>query len=76
MREEVLYLACNEEQAFSVSEEHKRYNLWTCQKVTEALLQNAGIQIGTNCVPLLLICFYFAMRGTSCSLSQKKNGMP
>ena len=31
--------------------------------------------MGTNCVPLLLICFYFAIRGTSGSLSQRKNGM-
>ena len=77
MREEVLYLACNEERAFFASEEHKNYNLWTCQKVTDTLIylcitfcsklhrQNVGIPMGTNCVPLLLICFYFAMRGTS-----------
>ena len=25
--------------------------------------QNVGIPMGTNCAPLLLICFYFAMRG-------------
>ena len=31
-REEVLYLACSEECAFFVSEEHKRYDLWSCQK--------------------------------------------
>ena len=27
--------------------------------------QNVGIPMGTNCVPLLLICFCSAMRGTS-----------
>ena len=74
-REEVLYLACNEVRAFFTSEEYKKYNLWTCQKVTETLIylldklyrQNIGIRIGTNCAPppLLLIYFYFAMRGTS-----------
>ena len=37
--------------------------------------QNVGIPMGTNCTPLLLICFYFAMRETSRSLSQRKNGM-
>ena len=74
-------LACNKEQAFFASEEHNKYNLWTCQKVTEALIylldninirfgskiyrQNVGIPMGTNCAPFLLICFYFAMRGTS-----------
>ena len=80
-REEVLYLASNEQGAFFASEVHKKYNLWTCQKVTEALIylldniyirfgsklyiQNVEVQMGTNCAPLLLICFYFAMRGTS-----------
>ena len=37
-REEVLYLACNEERDFYASEEHKKYNLTTCQKVKEALI--------------------------------------
>ena len=27
--------------------------------------QNVGIPMGTNCAPLLLICFCSAMRGTS-----------
>ena len=69
MREEVLYLACNEERAFFASEEHKKYSLWTCQKVTEALVylldniyirfrskhyrQKVGIPMGTNCAPLV-----------------------
>ena len=81
-REEVLYLVCNEERAFFASEEHKIYDLWSCQKVTSALIylldniyirfgsklyrQNVGIPIGTNCAPLLLICFCSAI---------KKNGM-
>ena len=37
-REEALYLACNEEHAFFASEEHKKYDLWSCQKVTAALI--------------------------------------
>ena len=77
-REEALYLACNEEHAFFASEEHKKYDLWSCQKVTAALInlldniyirfgsklyrQNVGIPMGTNCAPLLLTCFCSAMR--------------
>ena len=39
-------MACNEERVFFASKEHKKYNSWTCQKVTEALiylLDNNGI---------------------------------
>ena len=73
--EEVLYIACNEERAFFASEEHKKYNLWTCQKVTEALvyllddiyirfgsklyIQNVRILMGTNCAPLVADLFLF-----------------
>ena len=58
---------------FFASEEHKTYDLWSCQKVTDALIylldnidirfgsklyrQNVGIPMGTNCDLLLLICF-------------------
>ena len=71
-REEIIYLACNEERAFFASEEHTKYDLLTCQKVTDALIylldniyirfgsklykQNVAIPMGTNCAPLLLIC--------------------
>ena len=80
-REGVLYLACNEERAFFASKEHNKYDLWTCKKVTDALIylldniyirfgsklyrQNVGIPMGTNCPPLLLTCFFSAIRGTS-----------
>ena len=73
--EKVLYLACNEERAFCASEEHKEYDLWTCQKVTDALIylldniyfrfgsklyrQNVGIPMGTNCAPLVADLFLF-----------------
>ena len=56
-----------------------KYDLWHCQKVTDPLIylldniyirfgsklnrQNVGIPSGTNCVPLLLICFCSAIRG-------------
>ena len=70
-----LYLACNEEHAFFASEEHKKYDLWSCQKVTDALIylldniyirfgsklyrQNVGIPMGTNCAPLVADLFLF-----------------
>ena len=74
-REEALYLACNEERAFFASEEHKKYDLWSCQKVTDALIflldnifirfdsklnrQNVGIPMGTNCAPFVADLFLF-----------------
>ena len=73
--EEVLYLACNEGRAIFASKEHKKYSLWTCQNVTEALIylldniyirfgsklyrQNVGIPTGTNCSPLVADMFLF-----------------
>ena len=83
-REEVLYLACNEEHAFFASEEHK----WSCQKVTDALIylldniyirfgsklyrQNVGIPMGTNCAPLVVDLFLFCLRGTPCLTKEKR----
>ena len=76
-REEVLYLACNAEGAFFTAEKekYKNYSLWTCQKVTDALVylldniyirfgsklyrQNVGIPMGTNCAPLVADLFLF-----------------
>ena len=65
--EEALYLACNEEHASFASNEHEKYDLWSFQKVTDALIylldniyirfgsklyrQNVGIPMGTNCPP-------------------------
>ena len=37
-REEVLYLTCNEERAFLHLKKIKKYDLLTCQKVTDALI--------------------------------------
>ena len=67
-REGSPYIACNERQAFFTSQDTKRYKLWSCQNVCEALIylldniyirfgtklyrQIVGIPMGTNCVPL------------------------
>ena len=74
-REEDLYLACNAERAFFTAEKYKNYSLWTCQKVTDALVylldniyirfgsklyrQNVGIPMGTNYAPLVADLFLF-----------------
>ena len=68
-REGSLYLACNDKNAFFTSEQPKRYKLWSCQKMCDALhylLDNifirfgsklyrriVGIPMGTNCAPLV-----------------------
>ena len=36
-REGSLYIACNDRNAFFTSDAAKKYNLWSCQKVCEAL---------------------------------------
>ena len=74
-REGSPYIACNERQAFFTSEETKRYKLWSCQNVCEALIylldniyirfgtklyrQIVGIPMGTNCAPLVADLFLF-----------------
>ena len=74
-REGSLYLACNNKNAFFTSEQHKRYKLWSCQKMSDALnylldnifirfgsklyRQIVGILIGTNCAPLVADLFLF-----------------
>ena len=63
-REGSLYLACNDKNAFFSSEQPKRYKLWSCQQMCDALhylldnifmrfgsklyRQIAGIPMGTN----------------------------
>ena len=79
-REGSLYLAYNDKNAFFTSEQPKRYELWSCQKMCDALhylldnifirfgsklyRQIVGIPLGSNCVFLLQICFCFVMRET------------
>ena len=74
-REGSLYLACNEKRAFFTSEQPKRFKLWSCQKVCDALhylldnifirfgsklyRQIAGIPMGTYCAPLVADLFLF-----------------
>ena len=74
-REGSPYIACNERQAFFTSEDTKRYKLWSCQNVCEALIylldniyirfgtklyrQIVGIPMGTNCAPLVADLFLF-----------------
>ena len=74
-REGSHYIACNERQAFFTSEDTKRYKLWSCQNVCEALMyllnninirfgsklyrQIVGIPMGTNCAPLVADLFLF-----------------
>ena len=76
-REGSPYIACNERQAFFTSEDTKRYKLWSCQNVCEALIylldniyirfgtklyrQIVDIPMGTNCAPLVADLFLFLL---------------
>ena len=67
-REGSLYIACNDRNALFTSNAARSYNLWSCQKVCEALTflldkiyirfgsklyrQIVGIPMGNNCAPL------------------------
>ena len=68
-------MACNDKNAFFTSDAVRNHNLWSCQKVCEALTflsdniyirfgsklcrQIVGIPMGTNCVPLVADLFMF-----------------
>ena len=70
-REGSLYIACNDRNAFFTYDAVRNYNLWSWQKVCEALTflldniyfrfgfklysQTVGIPISTNCAPLVAI---------------------
>ena len=70
-REGSLYLACNDKNAFFNSEQFKRYKLWSCQNMCDALhyllvnifirfgsklyRQIVGIPMGTKCAPLVVL---------------------
>ena len=74
-REGSLYIACNDRNVFFISDAVSNYNLWSCQKVCEALTflldniyirfgsklyrQIVGIPMGTNCAPLVADLFLF-----------------
>ena len=75
IRENIQYLACNEECAFFTSDVYNNHNLWSCQKFCDALVylldnifirfgtklyrQTIGIPMGTNCAPLVADLFLF-----------------
>ena len=74
-REGSLYIACYDKNVLFTSDAVKNYNLWSCQKVCEALtflLDNIYIRfgyklyrqivsypMGTNCAPLVADLFLF-----------------
>ena len=84
-REKALYLACNDQRAFFTSDVYTNYNLWSCQKVCEALVylldniftgfgtklyrQIIGIPMGTNCAPLVADLFNCQTSPTGLSVS-------
>ena len=75
IRENTQYLACNEECAFFTSDVYNNHNLWSCQKVCDALVylldnifirfgtklyrQTIGIPMRTNCAPVVADLFFF-----------------
>ena len=72
-RDGSLYFACNDKIALFTSEQPKRYQSWSCQKLCDALhyllgnifirfglklyRQIVGIPMGTNCAPLVADLF-------------------
>ena len=74
-KEGSLYIACNDKKAFFTSDAVRNYNLWSWQKMCEALTflldnifirfafklyrQIVGNPMGTNCAPLVADLFLF-----------------
>ena len=72
-RDGSLYFACNDKIALFTSEQPKRYQSWSCQKLCDALQyllgnifirfglklyrQIVGVPMGTNCAPLVADLF-------------------
>ena len=70
-----VFLACNDRNTFFTSEKLKKYQVWICQTVCDALnflldnifirfgtklyRQVVGIPMGTNCAPLVVDLFLF-----------------
>ena len=87
-REGSHYLACNDKIHCFTSEQPKRYKLWSCQKICDALhylldhifirfgsklyRQIVGIIMGTNCAPLAADLFLFCYE-RDIMLSQSDN---
>ena len=80
-------IACNDRKAFFTSDAVRNYNLWSCQKVSEALAflldniyirfgsklyrQIVGIPMGTNCALFVAGLFLFCYGETSCCPFQR-----
>ena len=78
-REGSLHIACNDRNAFFTSDAVINYNLWSCQKLCEALTfpldniyirfgsklyrQIVGIPMSTNCAPLVADLFLLCYAG-------------
>ena len=76
IRENTQCYACNQECAFSTSDVYNNHNLWSCQKVCDALVylldnifirfgtklyrQTIDIPMGTNLAPLVADLFLFS----------------
>ena len=74
-REGSFYIACNDKNAFFTSDAVRNYNLWSCQKVCEALIflldniyirfgsklyrQIVSIPMGTNCALFVAYMYLF-----------------
>ena len=57
-REGSLYIACNDNNAFFTSDAVRNYNLWSCQKVCEALtflLDNIILDLALNYIDKLYV---------------------
>ena len=77
----MLYLACNDKNAFFTSTDYRGHKLWSCQNVCDDswyLLDNiyisfgsklyrqiVGIPMGTNCPPLVADLFLFCFEKDS-----------
>ena len=75
LKESSLYLACNDKIAFFTSDDQKRFNLWSCENVCDALIylldnifirfgtklhrEIVEIPMGTNCASLVTDLFLF-----------------
>ena len=61
-REGSLYIACNDRNAYFTSDAVRNYNVWSCQKVCEALtflFDNIYIRLGISVSPH--VCFILVL---------------
>ena len=68
-REGCLYIACHNRNAFFTSDAFRNYNLWSCQKVCEALtflLDNIYIRFGSK-IYRQIVVFLWVSLCPSCS---------